>query len=372
MPSFVDTLPRSGLTIGDISPRFYRASGVSAGEVSSVTLTEVADDYIIAGPSPDALSLPSPLSSYCGITREIDGQSAAFEYGYSGTPAFVIIPIRISGLTTSSLSLRIYKSSIERSDITLACVEIGSTYGPGDYRISGWPIESDGAVWVLVWEYLGVVSMRSWTAGLPVTLSTIPDVSGSLFSGRRGRWAAGVIRKRAGGKVTVLRRANNISTQNLVLSSNVLSSATTLSIKSASGPRLTGHAIKGSVFTIAGIPGMYMLASDSIEAQVSGTLPITFVPALALGAATGAAVTFTRSYTDTPYPILTRQVSDVDQKAVDGGQLVRLLPFDPTKPAPRLNDTLDGVPIIRVQPISGDDTDAYYRCHIDGAKAATA
>lgn len=175
-----------------------------------------------------------------------------------------------------------------------------------------------------------------------------------------GQRASRLIEQRARGSAT-LRRQNSLIASP-VLNSNLSNGASSLQLKAASG-RLTGRVVKGALFTIAGVAGSYEVLIDS-EASASGVLALTFTPVAASGASVGAAVTFTQKYSEVSYPYLNRQASDEDQKAIDEGQTIKLLPYDASKPAPEQGDLLNGDPIKRVQTIDADDAIAYYRCWV--------
>lgn len=177
-------------------------------------------------------------------------------------------------------------------------------------------------------------------------------------------WAAEVIQQQAGGRTLILRRPNNLKPDTRTLSSAISAGNTALILKSTS--RLTGRVVKGSQFTITGIPGTYTVLVDT-EAPTSGLVPVTFTPAIPVGqsAPIGATVTFTANYAEISYPYLSRSVMTEDEKLIEGGTQVRLLPYVVSKPAPQQQDQINGTPILKVQVISGDgDHPAYYRCVI--------
>lgn len=182
----------------------------------------------------------------------------------------------------------------------------------------------------------------------------------------RATWAAGVIRKQAK-DTTVLRRANRLNLP-AVLAANTSAGATTLTFKSATSSLLTGAVVSGAQFTLAS--HTYTVAADSGQAS-GGVLTVAITPALVADAALGAPIVWTLTYTDTTYQQLVRSVQDLDIKTVSDGHQVRIVPFDPAKPAPRVNDLLGGVAIFQVDPISGDDGVSSFMCHIEtGAPAS--
>lgn len=177
--------------------------------------------------------------------------------------------------------------------------------------------------------------------------------------GQRASW---LIERRAR-STAVLRRQNSLVVTP-VLNANLSAGASSLQLKSADSARpLRGRVVKGALFTVAGVAGIYEVLADA-ENTAAGVVALTFTPVAAAGASTGAAVTFTQKYSEVSYPYLNRQASDEDQKAIDEGQTIKILPYAASKPAPEQGDLLDGDPIKRVQTIDGDDQIAYYRCWV--------
>lgn len=177
--------------------------------------------------------------------------------------------------------------------------------------------------------------------------------------------ATALIERRAQGRTLTLRRRNTLNTSP-VLAASLSAGGTALTLKhSNSSLRLTGRVVKGAVFSISGVTGTYTVLIDS-EAPVSGILPIVFTPAIPAlqSAAIGAAVTFSQSYADSTYPYLRRASLEEDEKMIEGGSQARILPYSPTRPAPRQNDELDGTAIKAVKVVDADDGIAYYRCII--------
>lgn len=185
--------------------------------------------------------------------------------------------------------------------------------------------------------------------------------------GDMSRWAANMVRRRAR-RTTILRRENAGAYTSTVLSAPLAASATAAIIKAAGGSRLSGTVVAGSKFTIAGVTGTYTLSADvtAPPPPAAGVVTITFTPAIPVGqsAAIGAVLTFTQKYGEVTYPVLSRQASVDDVKAIENGESVKVLPFEKGKAAPRVGDRLDGVPVVRVETIDADDGVAYYRCHI--------
>lgn len=177
--------------------------------------------------------------------------------------------------------------------------------------------------------------------------------------------ATALIERRAQGRTLTLRRRNSI-TASMVLAAPISTGNTALTLKHQnSGLRLTGRVVKGSTFSISGVTGTYTVLIDS-EAPVSGILSLVFTPEIPTGqsASTGAAVTFSQSYSEVTYPYLRRASLEEDEKMIEGGSQARILPYSSTKPAPRQNDELDGTAIKAVKVVDADDGVAYYRCII--------
>jgi hypothetical protein len=177
--------------------------------------------------------------------------------------------------------------------------------------------------------------------------------------------AADLIRSRSRGSLT-LRRVNTIlpndRTPKLKLAANLSAGASTLSAKSPNTSTLEGRVVQGAKLTIAGVTGTYTVTADA-QSVAAGTIAISFSPVAAGPAAVDALITITQSYGDVSYPIITRNRSDQDMESVEGGRQVRFLPYDPTKPAPDINDRLDGITITEVETVDGDDGIAFYLVH---------
>jgi hypothetical protein len=175
-------------------------------------------------------------------------------------------------------------------------------------------------------------------------------------------WASGVVKQRARGKIS-LRRSNNLAPTNPPpLAEAAAQDSTRVLLKSATNLKLTGRVVKGSTFQLAGITGTYTVLIDA-EA-VNGRVEVFFSPALPQLAALGTIATFTQTYIDIEYPVVRRSITTVDKQIVESGDRVYILPYISTKPEPEQIDQLDGIPILRVQLVHGDDGPAYYRCHL--------
>lgn len=177
--------------------------------------------------------------------------------------------------------------------------------------------------------------------------------------------AISLIERRAQGRTLTLRRRNSL-TASPVLSAPLSAGNSALTLKHQNASlRLTGRVVKGSTFSVSGVAGTYAVLIDT-EAPLSGIISLVFTPAIPAGqsAATGAAVTFSQSYSDISYPYLRRASLEEDEKMIEGGSQARILPYSSTKPAPRQNDELDGTAIKAVKVVDADDGVAYYRCII--------
>lgn len=175
-------------------------------------------------------------------------------------------------------------------------------------------------------------------------------------------WAARVVRRRALGNLT-LRRSNTLAPTNPpLLAEASAQDSTRVLLKSATSLKLTGRVVKGSTFQLSGITGTYTALIDA-EA-VNGRIEIFFSPALPQLAPLNTIATFTQTYSLVQYPKLERTITTADKQIVESGDRVYILPYISTKPAPEQIDQLDGIPILRVQLVHGDDGPAYYRCHL--------
>jgi hypothetical protein len=158
--SAVITLPFSGLELADISVRFYREGVRAVAEESEIALTElvggVGHAYLIEGPAANGQP--------CALTWWISGQGGALEYGFEGTPPFVVLPARVSGETVSSLSLRLFQDTTEiTSGVTFTLQTVGDNPTP-DLLVSGWSLPEAGNHYLLLWTLGGTTYQRSWHA----------------------------------------------------------------------------------------------------------------------------------------------------------------------------------------------------------------
>jgi hypothetical protein len=174
--------------------------------------------------------------------------------------------------------------------------------------------------------------------------------------------AADLLRSRARHMAT-LRRQNTLLAST-VLASGVAAGASTVTLKAPAG-RLTGRAVAGALFSIAGIPGTCTVSEDA-QTPASGVLEIAFTPALPPGASasTGAVVTFSQAYAEHTYPVVNREASVEDRKATEEGLTVQLLPYTEGRPVPEQGDLLDGVSIKRVGTVDADEGIAFFRCFV--------
>ena len=177
--SAIITLPFPGLELADISARFYREGTRAVIEESAISLTPIAGGvghaYLIEGP--DANGQP------CALTWWVSGQGGALEYGFEGTPPFVVLPVRVAGQTVSSLSLRLFRDLSEiTDDVTFTVDEVGddSFNLTPDLIVDGWtslPLPESGSHYLLLWTLSGTTYQRSWQAR-----NTTGSITGTLYS----------------------------------------------------------------------------------------------------------------------------------------------------------------------------------------------
>lgn len=168
----------SGLAIADLGLRPYL--GTLPISAAGITLTPLATgtDYLIS-------NLPSTADAGdVTLTAEYPtGVWHAWRFGSRTTHnAQLVIPIRESGHTLSSLGIKVFRDGVAYTS-GLAVVEIGS---PGDYSLSGWPASPLGERWYVRWEYAGITFAHQWTSdGLGV---------GAVVGGTRYLWILAVQR----------------------------------------------------------------------------------------------------------------------------------------------------------------------------------
>lgn len=171
----------SGLSIGDLKLHLYRVSASGVEEISLPFDLVVSEAPTLSG-SYKIDGLPGSKDGPIRFTLTAeypDDVGHSFVWGGSGTPASVVLPIREAELDTADLGLTAYKDGTAQA-LTFTSAELTSD---GDYGVSGWPVESTGASWLLFWARNGATSWYTWTE------STAPVVQ-LQASG----WLAAIIR----------------------------------------------------------------------------------------------------------------------------------------------------------------------------------
>lgn len=158
MPSLLITPGVAGLVKADIKPRFYRDGIMDSSVVSEIGFTAVGTELV--NYKIDDLPPDDHVTQFILTYEYPEGVGFYYVYGGRRVPPSLVIPIREGGLVKSDLSLSIYQNEAERTDLysSLAAVEIGF---PGDYLISGWPINEPGR-WLLVWGRNGITFNYGW------------------------------------------------------------------------------------------------------------------------------------------------------------------------------------------------------------------
>jgi len=336
-----------GVALADLLPALYTGGQPDPLRLAMVSMSSLGGGaYLVI--LPDLIGTLGTFSYVYPPGASSPGGVGSFDYPDLPWPSRVI-PLRHAGLTLSDFTLRSFVDGVEETP-TWVLTEL-STH---DYLISGWPSLSLGRRRVITWKALGMESTFDWVEARP----------SSLVGGARrgmGSWAAGVIKARAS-RVGTLRRMND-DLSLAVLATGVLAGATVFTVRAITG-RMSGRVVGGSQLRIVGVSGVYTVQADS-DTQPNGVLAVTIQPGLLGPANSGATVTFSQPYADTPYQFLIRKVGVEDQKAVEMGQEYVILPWDQNKPMPKMNDRFNGIPIVRVQFVDADDGPAYYRCLMD-------
>lgn len=159
--SFVLPLGVAGLVTADLDLRLFR--NLAPQPTTGISLVPQAnpEDYRLTG-------LPDPGPNRMAVTWTVNGVDGLYEWpARTGTPAGLIIPSRLPGLTAGGISLRAYVDGTP-SGATLTLTPLT---GGGGYVASGWPVVSQGRRWVLVYEINGILSSREWKES-PVSGST--------------------------------------------------------------------------------------------------------------------------------------------------------------------------------------------------------
>lgn len=167
-----------GLSVDDLRLHLYR----EAEEISLPFDLVVSEAPALSG-SYKIDGLPGSKSGtirYTLTAEYPDDVGHSFVWGGStSTPASVVLPIRENGLNTSDLGLVAYKDGVAQA-LTFTSTELTPD---GDYSVSGWPIASTGASWLLLWSRNGATSWYTWTESAAPAVQ--PQVSG---------WLAAIIR----------------------------------------------------------------------------------------------------------------------------------------------------------------------------------
>lgn len=171
---------------------------------------------------------------------------------------------------------------------------------------------------------------------------------------------ARIIRQHGRGATSTLRQKSTILTA-LYLYGAVAADATSL----VAGSGLDGEIAQGAVFQVAGVSGSHTVAARSVAA--GGRVSLTFAPGLASSAADGALLTFSQPFGEFVYPRMNgTQAADVEND-IQVGISIRVLAYRPDAPAPREGDTLDGLPITKVQAIDAGGGVSRYRLTVGSA-----
>ncbi len=153
-------LGESGVVIDDVSLRVY-ADGV-AQSIAGTALdeTDAPGYYALSGLPNNALS----STDYVATMEYPEGVWRSLQWGRR-QPTSVVIPVRESGHTLSSLGIVVTRDGTPYTSLTLT--EIGS---PGDYLLRGWPRPAYGEQWNASWTAGGITfSAPEW--GTPAELS---------------------------------------------------------------------------------------------------------------------------------------------------------------------------------------------------------
>lgn len=162
-PSPIIALPRANAVKEDLLDlRLFRQGVAAPAELVAVELVAKGGNiYAFTG-------LPESRGASMAISWALDGDSGVFEWGLTGTPPFVILPVRESGRDAESLGLRLFRNGIEVTGLTWSVQELGPV---GDYAVSGYALANDGAIYVITYTVAGLALERSWTAN-PVPATT--------------------------------------------------------------------------------------------------------------------------------------------------------------------------------------------------------
>lgn len=154
----------------DFKVHFY----LNAVEQSLPLTLSIIEDGTSGNYKIDGLPDGNASSRYTLTIEYPDLVGHSFVWGGGGTPTSVVIPVRENGLDTPDLGLVAYKNGAVQP-LTFTSAELTSD---GDYSVSGWPVASTGASWLLLWARNGATSWYTWTESAPVAT---PSPLGSLF-----------------------------------------------------------------------------------------------------------------------------------------------------------------------------------------------
>lgn len=150
---FLLPLGVSGLVLSDLKPHLYEGADevlLPAG-MSLVEDPMSSGTYRIGG-LPDL----TPFVVRRTLTVEYpEGVGYSFVWGgeQTGTPIAMVLPVREADLVTGDFTFSVYKNGVSQNGVTIT---VGDSLQPyGDYPVFGWPIESNGDEWLVVWSRAG-------------------------------------------------------------------------------------------------------------------------------------------------------------------------------------------------------------------------
>lgn len=169
---FILPLGVSGLVEQEYDFRFHLY--LNAIEQPLPLAFSISEDGTTGNYKLDGLPDGNVSSRYTLTVEHPDEVGHSFVWGGSGSPASVVLPVRENGLDTADLGLSAYKNGTPQA-LTFTSSELTSD---GDYEVSGWPISSTGATWLLLWSRNGATSWYTWTERAAPAVQ--PQVSGWL------------------------------------------------------------------------------------------------------------------------------------------------------------------------------------------------
>lgn len=160
-------LSESGLTIDDLSIRVY-----DGGELSPLTGEDFTLTALSNSTSYELDDLPEAEdSSGDGWTITLEtppGVYHAYRWGNADSkPSQLIIPIRESGHTLSSLAVKVFRDGVEFTDLD----PLDELSSPGDYNLTGWTSPTFGEQWSVKWTYSGITYSHAWTGVDPLVVA---------------------------------------------------------------------------------------------------------------------------------------------------------------------------------------------------------